>query len=78
MTSLSVRLPNSVHKSLKQLAEREGISINMLIASAVAEKMAALEAETYIQNRAAKGNHTAFEAALAQVPDLEPMLGDAL
>ncbi len=78
MTSLSVRLPNSVHKSLKQLAEREGISINMLIASAVAEKMAALEAETYIQNRAARGNRAAFEAALGQVPTLEPMPGDAL
>lgn len=78
MTSLSVRLPNSVHKSLKQLAEREGISINMLIASAVAEKMAALEAETYIQNRAARGNRAAFEAALGQVPTLEPMPSDAL
>jgi predicted DNA-binding ribbon-helix-helix protein len=78
MAILSVRLPNSVHKSLKQLAEREGISINMLIASAVAEKMAALEAETYIQNRAAKGNRTAFEVALGQVPALEPMPGDAL
>jgi predicted transcriptional regulator len=74
---LKIHLPNSVHKSLKQLAEREDISINMLIASAVSEKMAALEAETYIQARAAKGSRAAFEAALAQVPALEPMQGDA-
>jgi len=78
MTALSVRLPNSVHKSLKTLAEREGISINMLIASAVAEKLAALEAQTYLQNRAAKGSREAFEAALSRVPALDPVPEDRL
>ena len=43
MSTLSLRLPESLHKRLAALAEREGISINQLITSAVAEKMAALD-----------------------------------
>lgn len=42
MSTLSVQLPNSLHKHLQELAEREGISIDQFIATAVAEKMAAL------------------------------------
>ena len=42
MSVLSLRLPESIHEKLGQLAEREGISISQLINSAVAEKLAAL------------------------------------
>jgi HicB family len=38
MSTLSLRLPESIHRSLKTMAEREGISINQRINSAVAEK----------------------------------------
>ena len=76
MSALSVRLPNSLHKNLKTLAQREGVSINALIASAVAEKLAALEAETYIQARAARASREAFDAALARVSDVLPALED--
>jgi predicted HicB family RNase H-like nuclease len=43
MTTLSVRLPTTVHRELKKLSEHEGISLNTLIATAVAEKLSALE-----------------------------------
>ena len=39
MGILSVRLPDSLHKGVRELAEREGISINQFIATAVAEKL---------------------------------------
>jgi len=35
MSTLSVRLPDSIHKQLAALAEQEGISINQLVNSAV-------------------------------------------
>jgi predicted HicB family RNase H-like nuclease len=31
MTALSLRLPQSLHQKVSELAEREGISINQLI-----------------------------------------------
>jgi len=78
MSALSVRLPNSLHKHLKALAEREGVSVNQLIASAVGEKLAALEAERYLQERASRGSRAAFEGALARVAEIEPEAQDRL
>ncbi|MFQ5794466.1 MAG: toxin-antitoxin system HicB family antitoxin [Candidatus Bipolaricaulia bacterium] len=72
MSTLSVRLPNSLHKQLRELAKSEGISINQLIASAVAEKMAALMTADYLEERAQRGSREKFERVLAKVPDVEP------
>ncbi|MBX3000150.1 MAG: toxin-antitoxin system HicB family antitoxin [Caldilineaceae bacterium] len=71
MTTLSIRLPESLHKGIQDAARREGISINQFITVAVAEKLSALLTEEYIQARAAHGSRDAYEAALAQVPDIE-------
>jgi hypothetical protein len=72
MSTLSLRLPNSLHRQLRELAKREGISINQFISSAVGEKMAALMTAEYLADRARRGSREKFEAALAQVPDVEP------
>ena len=78
MSSLSLRLPDSLHKGVRELASREGISINQFIATAVAEKMAALMTEDYLGERARRGSRAKYEAALAQVPDAEPADYDRL
>ena len=38
MSTLSVRLPDSLHKKLKELAEKESVSLNQFITLAVSEK----------------------------------------
>jgi hypothetical protein len=78
MSTLSVRLPNSLHKQLRACADREGTSINQFIASAVAEKLSALLTEEYLQARADRGSRKKFEAALRSVPDVEPEEDDRL
>ena len=78
MTALSLRLPQSLHQKLSEVAEREGISINQLINSAVAEKMSALMTEEYLQERAARGSRRKFAAALAKVSDVPPDAIDQL
>lgn len=72
MSTLSLRLPESLHKQVKELARREGISINQFIATAVAEKMSALLTEEYLEERARCGSRERYEAALAEVADVEP------
>lgn len=72
MSVLSLRLPDSLHRQVKELANREGISINQFVATAVAEKMSALMTEEYLRERAARGSRARYEAALAQAPDVEP------
>ena len=78
MTALSLRLPESLHRKLTEVAAREGISVNQLINSAVAEKMAALLTEEYLEERARRGNRRKFRAALAKVADIEPEENDRI
>jgi predicted DNA-binding ribbon-helix-helix protein len=77
-TTLSLRLPNSIHKQLKQCAEQDGISMNQFIATAVAEKLASLATMEYLEQRAQRGSRDKFNAVLARVPDVEPQEDDEL
>ena len=78
MTVLSLRLPESLHRKLTEVAESEGISINQLINSAVAEKMAALLTEEYLSERANRGNRRNYVTALTKAPDGEPRETDRM
>lgn len=78
MSTLSLRLPDYLHKGIRELAQREGVSINQLITLAVAEKLSALTTEEYLAERAQRGNRAAYEAVLAKVPAVEPDLQDRL
>lgn len=78
MSTLTINLPDSLHKSLHDLAQRDGISVDQFIATAVAEKMSALMTETYLEERARRGSRERYETALAQVPDVEPEAYDRL
>jgi hypothetical protein len=77
MSTLSVRLPNSLHHHLRELAEREGVSMNQLISSAVGEKLAALMTEDYLA-RAGRGSRRGYESVLRRVPDVPPEERDQL
>ena len=78
MSALSLRLPDSIHRHIKELAPKEGVSINQFIASAVAEKVSAIATEDYLMTRAQRADKTAFEAILAKVPSRQPLPGDKL
>ncbi len=80
MSSISLRLPESLHKQARELAKREDISINQLIATALAEKMAALMTGEYLAERAARGRRRKFERVLGKVRarDAAPTEGDEL
>ena len=54
------------------MSKRDHVSINQFVATAVAEKISAMETEDYLANRAKRASRKKFEAALAQVPDREP------
>ena len=76
--NMSIRLPDSLYKRLKQMAEAEGISMNQFITLAVAEKMSALATVEYLKERAKRDSRQKFEAVLANVPDVEPEEYDKL
>lgn len=78
MSELHVQLPEYLRKNVEALAEREGVSTDQFIALAVAEKMSALLTEEYLEERAKRGSREKYEAALEQVPDVEPEASDKI
>ena len=78
MSALSLRLPNSVHRHIKEISKKEGVSINQFIASAVSEKISALMTEDYLEQRAKRANRKQFNKILDSVPAQTPISGDEL
>ena len=72
MSTISLRLPDSLHNQIRKLASADGISINQFIATAAAEKLAALMTVDYLKERAMRSSREKFDAALAGLPDVEP------
>jgi hypothetical protein len=78
MSIVQVQIPDSLHKSLSELASRDGISIDQFISTAIAEKLSALMMESYLSERAKRGSRAKYEAILAKVPDVEPEAYDKI
>ena len=76
MTALTIRLPDSVHRKIKELTANDGASVNQFIASAATGKMASVLTVEWLRAEAAQGRHEDFLAVLDAVPDVAPMRGD--
>ena len=78
MSALSLRLPASIHRHIKEIAKREGVSINQFISSAVSEKISAILTEEYLMERAKRAKEGTLGKILDKVPDRELLDGDDL
>lgn len=78
MSTISIRLPESIHKKIKELAKKEGVSMNQLVNSAVSEKVSAILTAEYLEARGVQGSRARFEQILNSVPDEEPDEQDKL
>jgi hypothetical protein len=78
MSAISLRLPDSLHVFAREVARKENVSVNQLIALALAEKLSALMTEDYLEARARRGDRARFERVLAKVPDVEPEESDRI
>lgn len=78
MTTLSIRVPDSLHRAIKEIATKDGYSMNQFLITAAAEKLSALETVDYLRHRAERVNLKDFDRLFAIVPDSEPDPGDEL
>jgi len=78
MGALSLRLPESIHRHIRDIAKAEGVSINQLISSAITEKISAIMTEEYLQKRAKRASIKDMEAVLNKVSNRAPLEGDEL
>jgi len=78
MSNLGLRIPDSLHRNLRQAAAADGISINQFINLAVAEKLSALATCDLIAERAKGASRGKFLAAMAKVPAGPVIPGDEI
>jgi len=77
-STLTLRLPKSLHNSIKELAKSDKVSINQFLVTAAAEKLSALMTQDYLENEAAQGKREDFMKVLDGVPHTEPEPHDSL
>jgi hypothetical protein len=78
VTELTLQIPESLHRSIQALADRDGYSVDQFLASAAAEKLAAMQTLEYLRNEAAHGRREDFDRFLATVPDGAPIETDRM
>ena len=78
MSAISLRLPNNLHRSVREMAGKEHVSINQMITLALAEKVSALMADEYLGRRAKRGSKAKFLKAMGRVEKNDPEAKDKL
>jgi hypothetical protein len=71
MSKISLRLPDSLHKQVRKLAEKERLDQSIDNARS-GRKLSALMTEEYLGERAERGSRRKFKRAMAKVPRVEP------
>ena len=75
---IQLRLPHSIKAAVVRLAKQDGVSMNQMIATAVAEKVAVLEAATFFEDRAKRGDYAAVDRIMNRTGGEPPRAGDEL
>lgn len=75
---VNLRLSTSFHQRIKDFSEKEEVSINQFISSAVVEKMLAISTEDYLRERASRGSAERLKEIFGKVPDRAPVPRDEL
>lgn len=73
-----LELPASIKSAAEQLARAEGVSLDEWIASAVAQKIGAVETAEFFRRRAGDAKLEDLHALLALAPDRAPDPSDEL
>ena len=73
---IQLRLPRSVKNGVERWAKLDGTSMNQLIASAVAEKLSALETAEFFENRARRADLGVFDRIMGRAGGEAPRVGD--
>ena len=74
----SLRLPRSIKAAVEKIAKKEGVSVNQFIATAVAEKLAAMNTAAFFEERRARADFKAFRRIMGRKDGQPPSAGDEL
>ena len=75
-TTYPLRLPRSVKAAAEKLAKEEGVSMNQFVATAVAEKLAAMNTAAFFAERRERADFEAFGRIMHRDGGEPPREGD--
>ena len=73
-----LRLPRSLKDAVERLSREDGTSINQFVATAVAEKVSALQTAKYFLDRQARADFKAFDKIMKRRGGKTPRKGDEM
>jgi post-segregation antitoxin (ccd killing protein) len=73
-----LRLPRSIKAEVERRAKAEGVSVNQFVATAVAEKLAAMSTAEFFAERRARADFAAFDRLMRRKRGAPPEPDDAL
>ncbi|HEY2106459.1 MAG TPA: hypothetical protein VGH29_11775 [Candidatus Binataceae bacterium] len=73
-----LRLPRWLKETVERLSKEQGTSMNQFVALAVAEKVSALQAANFFEQRRARANFKAFDKIMKRRRGEPPREGDEL
>jgi hypothetical protein len=68
MSSITIQIPDFLRHQVERLSAQDGLSVDQFFATAASEKIAVIEAEGYIRQRAERATDEAFLDAVAHIP----------
>lgn len=78
MTTIEAKVPDYLAKLAAEVAEREKVSVDQIVALALSAQVEAWRIRDDMETRARRANPADFGALLDKVPDVPPMPGDEL
>uniref|UniRef100_Q027A3 Toxin-antitoxin system HicB family antitoxin n=1 Tax=Solibacter usitatus (strain Ellin6076) TaxID=234267 RepID=Q027A3_SOLUE len=73
-----LRLPRSLKDAVERLSREDRTSINQFVATAVAEKVSALETARFFTDRKARADFKAFDRIMKRRKGQAPRVGDEI
>lgn len=73
-----LRLPHSIKAEVERVAKADGISINQFVATAVAEKLSAMNTAAFFAERRAKADFAAFDRIMGRAGGMAPTADDTV
>ena len=78
MTILQANVPDSLARQVREFAEQEHVSVDMIVSIALASQVAGWQKRDTIAKRAARGSWEKFNRVMEKVRDVPPLEGDEI
>ena len=78
MSAVTVNIPDSLRDRIERMADEDGVSVDSLILTIIAQRIAVADADSYVKMRGRRGSAESLKQILEAAPDVEPSPEDRL